>query len=91
MSTPYDRRLEAVTRIAGVHGALLAIREDGIPVRECDFSLTQVYGAQEAFCTGTYSGILPVREVDGRDYALPGPITTRLRSLYEAKVREPDA
>ena len=34
MSTPYDRRLEEVTRISGVRGALLAIREDGLTVAE---------------------------------------------------------
>ncbi|MEZ4322379.1 MAG: aminotransferase class IV [Myxococcota bacterium] len=61
-------------------------REAGIVTRETDFSLTQVYGADEAFCTGTYSGILPVRTVDGRDYVLPGPVTTRLRELYAARI-----
>ena len=54
----------------------------GLKTRETDFSMTQVYGAEEAFCTGTYAGILPVREIDGRGYPLPGPITTLLRAAY---------
>ena len=61
-------------------------RAAGIPTRECDFPLTWVYGAQEAFCTGTYAGIIPVNNVDGRAYALPGPVTTRLRALYGQRI-----
>ena len=30
------------------------------------FSLTDVYGADEAFVTGTFAGLVPVRSVDGR-------------------------
>ncbi len=58
-------------------------REAGIPVVEKDFSLTDVYGADEAFVTGTFAGITPVREVDGRKYdAVPGPMVVRLQKLY---------
>ena len=41
-------------------------RDADIPTYERDFSLTDVYGADEAFVTGTFAGIVPVREVDGR-------------------------
>ena len=41
-------------------------REAGIPVFEKNFSLTDVYGADEAFVTGTFAGVTPVRAVDGR-------------------------
>ena len=41
-------------------------REAGMPAREKRFSLTDVYGAEEAFVTGTFAGIVPVTEVDGR-------------------------
>ncbi|GFR44350.1 hypothetical protein Agub_g5567, partial [Astrephomene gubernaculifera] len=37
----------------------------GIPARETDFALTQVYSADEAFVTGTFAGVLPVVAVDG--------------------------
>ena len=46
-------------------------REAGIPAIEKDFSLTDVYGAEEAFVTGTFAGIVPVREVDGRALRMP--------------------
>ena len=55
-------------------GLVLEIaREAGIPAIEKDFSLTDVYGADEAFVTGTFAGIVPVREVDGRKLDLPRP------------------
>lgn len=66
-------------------------REGGIPIHEKPFSLHDVYTADEAFVTGTFAGLTPVREVDGRALgpvladappATPGPITTQLRALY---------
>lgn len=65
-------------------------RENSIPVHEKNFSLTEVYGADEAFVTGTFAGLTPVRVVDGRqighplasDVLVPGPLTTKLRELY---------
>lgn len=64
-------------------------RGNGIVCRERNFSLTEVYGADEAFTTGTLAGIVPVREIDGRRpaAALPGPVTMRLRELYRELLR----
>ena len=61
-------------------------QEHGIPIRLANFSLREVYGAEEAFVTGTFGGLTPVRAIDGRPLpaALPGPITARLRGLYDA-------
>jgi branched-chain amino acid aminotransferase len=61
-------------------------REAGIPVYEKDFSLTDVYGADEAFVTGTFAGVVPVREVDGRVLACRGPMVERLQQLYARRV-----
>src|SRR3954447_1062981 len=36
---------------------------NGIPARETTFSLTDVYSAAEAFVTGTFAGVVPVRTV----------------------------
>ncbi|HEY7959486.1 MAG TPA: aminotransferase class IV, partial [Sphingomicrobium sp.] len=47
--------------------ALEVAREAGIAAIEKDFSLTDAYGADEAFVTGTFAGIVPVREIDGRE------------------------
>jgi branched-chain amino acid aminotransferase len=59
----------------------------GIPCREGDFSLTQLYTADEAFTTGTMGGLAHVIEVDGRrigpaDQDGPGPVTRRLQAAY---------
>ena len=52
-------------------------------VREKNFSLTDVYGADEAFVTGTFAGLVPVRQVDGRVIGDGSrPVTERLRGLY---------
>ena len=63
---------------------LQVCREAGISSYEKLFSLTDVYGADEAFVTGTYAGVVPVRQVDGRRLAEqpPGPMVLRLQVLY---------
>ena len=66
--------------------ALDVAREAGIPAIEKDFSLTDVYGADEAFVTGTFAGIVPVREIDGRPLACRGPIVERLQKLYAERI-----
>ncbi|MCC0015382.1 MAG: aminotransferase class IV [Rhodobiaceae bacterium] len=65
--------------------------EAGYTVREKRFSLTDVYGAEEAFVTGTFAGLVPVREVDGRvigeapaDGNSAGLITRDLSARYKA-------
>lgn len=40
--------------------------ENDIPVYQKNFSLSDVYSAQEAFVTGTFAGLAPVSEIDGR-------------------------
>jgi branched-chain amino acid aminotransferase len=70
---------------------LRVARDAGIPAYEKDFSLTDVYGADEAFVTGSFAGIVPVREVDGRPIGEAGeanrrPVTTRLQELYQAAI-----
>jgi branched-chain amino acid aminotransferase len=62
--------------------ALEVAQEAGIPALEKDFSLTDVYGADEAFVTGTFAGIVPVREIDGRALTCRGPMVERLQALY---------
>ncbi len=62
-------------------------REQGIPVLEKNFSLTDVYGAEEAFVTGTFAGVVPVREIDGRHITDGrGPMVERLQKLYRQRI-----
>ena len=67
---------------------LRACREDGIPAFEKNFSLTEVYSAEEAFVTGTFAGVVPVRMIDGRVIGdgKPGPMVARLQALYRGLV-----
>ena len=60
-------------------------RANDIPIDLGDFPLSDAHAADEAFVTGTFGGITPVREIDGRvlPETLPGPVTTRLRLAYE--------
>lgn len=57
---------------------------NGIPLHRGNFGLLDVYNAEEAFCTGTFAGLTPVRAIDGRAMAagLPGAVTARLSALY---------
>lgn len=76
--------LDGITR-----GAVIEVaRADGIVVREKDFSLSDVYGAEEAFVTGTFAGLASVGDIDGRSYdgPFPGPMVARLRKLYQARL-----
>jgi branched-chain amino acid aminotransferase len=68
-------------------GNVIALcREHGVPLTLGDFTPEEVSSAEEAFVTGTFGGLTPVREIDRRTlpHAPPGPVTARLRALYEA-------
>jgi len=63
-------------------------REAGIPAIEGDFTLAEVYDADEAFVTGTFGGVTPVSMIDGRSLpAVGGPVTRRAADLYRDLVR----
>lgn len=64
-------------------------RSNGIPAHERNFSLHDVYGAEEAFITGTFAGVTPVKEIDGRKISDGrGPMVERLQALYRVRVAE---
>ncbi|HEY2034466.1 MAG TPA: aminotransferase class IV [Rhizomicrobium sp.] len=67
-------------------------RENGIPIHLANFTNKDIAEAEEAFVTGTFGGLTPVREIDGLmlPASLPGPMTMRLRDLYAA-LKEKDA
>jgi branched-chain amino acid aminotransferase len=61
--------------------------DDGIEAEVRDLSLTDVYRADEMFCTGTMGELVPVVEVDGRAIGDGDrPVTSRLRDLFAALV-----
>jgi len=81
-----DYCLGGITR-----GNVIALCEQHqIPVRQKNFSLTDVYGADEAFVTGTFAGLAPVREIDGRIIGdgERGPMVEKLQQLYLAMLEQ---
>jgi branched-chain amino acid aminotransferase len=79
-----DYCLDGITR----RNVINVCKANGIPVFEKNFSLMQVYGADEAFVTGTFAGLTPVFEVDGRTltHTQRGPMVDRLQALYKELV-----
>ena len=80
-----EYNLPGVTRAV----VLEVARAAGIPTHEKPFAVDDVYTADEAFVTGTFGGLTPVREVDGQTIGTgqgAGPITTRLTELYQDAV-----
>lgn len=64
-------------------------KENNIPVYQKNFTLFDVYGADECFITGTFAGITGVNEVDGRliGDTKKTPMITRLKELYIAMIK----
>ncbi len=73
---------EGVTR----HAVLELCGKHDIPHEVTDLTLTEVYRAEEMFCTGTMGELAAVVEVDGRTIGEGkiGPTTARLGELYRA-------
>jgi len=61
-----------------------------IPCTQKNFSLFDVYGADEAFVTGTFGGLTPVTHVDGRQIGAGtfGPLTRPLDQLYNDEIHQ---
>jgi branched-chain amino acid aminotransferase len=66
---------QAVLELAAAAGLLIAVG---------DYSLTQLYTADEVFVTGTMGGLTPVLAIDGRQIGdgKPGPATLRLTEMF---------
>ncbi len=76
--------LDGITR----RSVLNVAADLGITAREKNFSLHDVYNASEAFVTGTFAGLVPVTEVDGRPIGTDAArgMLAQLRAGYRAKV-----
>jgi branched-chain amino acid aminotransferase len=75
---------EGVTRAV----VLEICRDATIPHEEKDLSLTEVYRAEEMFCTGTMGELATVVKVDGRVIGAgeTGPMTRRLMELFHGRI-----
>lgn len=73
--------LDGITR-----GAVMDLaREMGYEVKESEFTLFNVYSADECFLTGTAAEVIPVTQVDGRTIGtgLAGPITGKILRAFK--------
>ncbi len=80
--------LESITR-----RTLLAVSDDmGQATVERDIGRTELYLCDEALYCGTGQEIVPILSVDGKAVGggVPGPLTRRLQSAYDAIVRGRD-
>ena len=77
--------LDGITRDAVMELA----RQEGFPVEEKLFSITEVYTADECFLTGTAAELVPVIDVDGRIIGggKPGAMTKRLLERFRDLTR----
>ena len=74
--------LNGVTR-----GAIISLcKENNIPVYEKNFLIQDVYNADEVFVTGTFAGVIPVVEIDGRRMN-KGYLTNELQNLYANDIK----
>ncbi|WP_304238706.1 aminotransferase class IV [Jiulongibacter sediminis] len=70
-------------------GNVIAVCEaNGIVCRQKNFSLFDIYGADEAFVTGTFGGLTPVIKIDGKSVGdgQSGDLTQKISDLYEALI-----
>lgn len=74
-----DFCLDGITR----RNVINLCKTHGIPVFEKNFTLSDVYAAEEAFITGTFAGLTPVSHVDGRAIGdASNPMIQTLQSHY---------
>lgn len=76
---PNDTFLNGITRqrIMGL------LRADGVQVEEVKLTVRDFKEADEIFCTGNYSKVMPITRFEGRDMPA-GPLTESARQLYIA-------
>lgn len=67
-----------------------ACERNGIPCKQKNFSLFDVYGSDEAFVTGTFGGLTPVTKIDGRiiGEGKYGAMTKQLSEYYNDLINE---
>ncbi len=81
--------LPGITRAAVMELA----RGEGLEVREENFTLHDLYNADECFLTGTAAEVIPAISCDGRAIGMgkPGPIAKSVRTLFMHYAREQGA
>ena len=59
-------------------------KSNSIPIYEKNFTLSDVYGSDEAFVTGTFGGVVPIYEIDGHELKVLGKdsLVSLIQSYY---------
>ena len=58
-------------------------KKNKIKVKEKNFKLNEVLNADEAFCTGSFAGIVPINSINKRKFSLKkNPVTIKLSNFY---------
>ena len=65
-------------------------KSNDIPVFEKNFQINTVYDADEAFITGTFAGVIPVRSLDDKNIGngKRGTMTKKLSILYKKRIEK---
>ena len=82
-----DYCMNGITRLKVIQ----LCHENNIPIFEKNYSLVDVYSAQEAFVTGTLGSLTQDLDIDGRSIGKVKngwPVTEKLRSLYKNLINE---
>jgi len=81
--TPHaDACLHGITRALIIQICI----ENDLPLVEKNLSVTELYNADEVFCTGSMGEITPISMIDGRKIErINGPMTQHLRKHFERK------
>lgn len=79
--------LDGITRRTVIEAA----KKEGIPVRETEFTLFNVYNADECFLTGTAAEAIAVTSVDGRTIGtgVQGEVTKRILAAFRKAAHDP--
>ena len=79
-----DYCLKGITR----QNIIELCKDERIPVFEKNYTLNDVYTADEAFITGTFAGVIPAINIDDREVSngIRGKVTERLYNLYKTKI-----
>ena len=65
-------------------------QENHIPIFEKNFTMEDVYSADEVFVTGTFAGVIPGIEIEGNviNNGKRGEITVQLYNFYKQKIQD---
>ena len=70
--------------------AILVCNQNNIPCSETDFTFEDIKNCNEAFVTGTFAGIIPVSQLEGRklESTNSDSLVNKIRMLYNQEIQD---